>query len=198
MSPWCRPKLAFLSSNLCPITSPHLRLLKLQSCSPLKLSFVDKFIKSSFRQGRERSFSTPSFTKERIFPPEILFVRGKPLPVKTEKNYQYPNRLLSYVMVHLGPVDATILTQTGVEFLDCVATPHIIVTNRLSFADSEEQFESFTDWIASDIFSILHNDLSNFYKFVYVSLLNVVLYAWELVCWLAHRSYDVATNLVIV
>lgn len=47
---------------------------------PLKLSFQDKFMKMSSRQGRERSPSTSSF-QERTFSPQSLFLRGDSHPV---------------------------------------------------------------------------------------------------------------------
>ncbi|KAF3501980.1 hypothetical protein F2Q69_00044337 [Brassica cretica] len=126
--------LAILLSRKCSVSSPNPSLLKLQTNSPLKLSFMDKFKQISSRQGRERSSSTSSF-QERIFPPQSLFVRGDPHPVfKTGNIYQYLNRLLSYVKVRLGPVDATTFIPKGVEVLDGVATSHVIVTNR-SFAN---------------------------------------------------------------
>ncbi|CAN7033586.1 unnamed protein product, partial [Brassica oleracea var. botrytis] len=96
--------------------------LKASNKQSFKLSFMDKFKQISSRQGRERSSSTSSF-QERIFPPQSLFVRGDPHPVfKTGNIYQYLNRLLSYVKVRLGPVDATTFIPKGVEVLDGVAT----------------------------------------------------------------------------
>ncbi|KAH0850445.1 hypothetical protein HID58_095492 [Brassica napus] len=68
--------------------------------------------------GRERSSSPSSFSQERIFPPQSLLLRGDLLPVlKIRKIYLYPSRLLSYVKVRLGPVDATILIGLRVEVL---------------------------------------------------------------------------------
>ncbi|CAF1926690.1 BnaC05g14390D [Brassica napus] len=176
-----------------------LRLLKLQSSSPINLSFVGKFIKTSSRQGRERSSSPFSFSQERIFPPQSLLLRGDLLPVlKIQKIYLYPSRLLSYVKVRWGPVDATILIGSRVEAWDSVATSHVTVTNRSLFAEFEVRYQSLIDRIASGNFDILHNALSNFHKFVSLSLFYVSLYAWELACWLAHRVlYDDAFNLVI-
>lgn len=101
MSPWCRPKLAISISRVCSVSSPNLRLLKLQSCSPLKLSFADKFIKSSSRQDRERSLSTSSFLEERTFPPPLLSMRDCYIPIaKSEK-------LFNSFTVLLSRVDAT-------------------------------------------------------------------------------------------
>ncbi|CAN6908552.1 unnamed protein product [Brassica oleracea] len=90
-------------------------------------------------KGRERSFSTSSFSKERFFPPISLCIRGDPLPVfKTRKIYQCPSRLLSCVKVRLGPVDAMILILMRFEVLDGAATSYAIVTNRSLFEDFEE------------------------------------------------------------
>ncbi|KAG2273004.1 hypothetical protein Bca52824_067559 [Brassica carinata] len=111
--------------------------LKLVSNSPVTLTILVKFIQTSSRQGRERSLSTSSFSKERIVPSKSLFTRGDPLPVLTGKSYQFPNRLLSYVMVHLGPVDTTTLSPMRVEVLEGVATSYAIVTNRVLLEDLE-------------------------------------------------------------
>ena len=118
--------------------------------------------------------------------------------LKIRKIYLYPSRLLSYVKVRLGPVDATILIGLRVEVWDSVATSHVTVTNRSLFAEFEVRHQSLIDRIASGNFDILHNALSNFHKFVSLSLFYVGLYAWELACWFAHRVlYDDAFNLVI-
>ncbi|WZZ74839.1 hypothetical protein YC2023_086209 [Brassica napus] len=148
--------------------------------------------------GRERS-SSPSSSQERIFPPQSLLLRGDLLPVlKIWKIYLYPSHLLSYVKVRLGPVDATILIGLRVEVWDSVATSHVTVTNRSLFAEFEVRHQSLIDRIASGNFDILHNALSNFHKFVSLSLFYVGLYAWELACWLEHRVlYNDAFNLVI-
>ena len=71
--------------------------------SPVALTIMVKFTQTSSRQNRERSFSTSSFSKERIVPPKSFFVRGDQFPVnKTGQSCQFPNRLLSCVKVHLG------------------------------------------------------------------------------------------------
>ncbi|KAF3563551.1 hypothetical protein DY000_02018966 [Brassica cretica] len=123
-------KYMFVDSQQCSTPSSNLRLLKLGRNSPFKSSFEDEFNQISSRQGRERSFSTSSFSKERFFPPISLCIRGDPLPVfKTRKIYQCPSRLLSCVKVRLGPVDATILILMRVEVLDGAAMSYAIVTN---------------------------------------------------------------------
>lgn len=161
MSRACQPKLASLSSSQCFVSSSTLRLLKLQSSSPINLSFVDKFIKTSSRQGRERSSSPFSFSQERIISPKFLLLSGDLLQVlKIRKIYLYPSRLLSYVKVRLGPVDATILIGLRVEVWDSVATSHVTLTNRSLFAEFEVRYQSLIDWIASGNFDILHNALS--------------------------------------
>ncbi|CAF1920695.1 unnamed protein product [Brassica oleracea var. botrytis] len=100
-------------------------------------------------------------------------------------------------MVHLGSVDATILSQMRVEVLDGVATSHCFVTNR-SFEDFKVRFESFLDWIVSGNFDILHNVVSNFFKFVYLSLYSLELYVGVLAYRLARLGlYDDAFNIVI-
>ncbi|KAH0868619.1 hypothetical protein HID58_075641 [Brassica napus] len=164
--------------------------------SPFKSSFEDEFNQISSRQGRERSFSTSSFSKERFFPPISLCIRGDPLPVfKTRKIYQCPSRLLSCVKVRLGPVDAMILILMRFEVLDGAATSYAIVTNRSLFEDFEVRFNRIT----SGNFDIFHNILSNFYKFVSLSSYSIVLYVWGLVFCLAHRGlYDVVSTRVIV
>ncbi|KAF2533901.1 hypothetical protein F2Q70_00032786 [Brassica cretica] len=71
------------------ISSTNLRFPKLQINSSLNLSFLDKFFKNSSRQGRERSSSTSSFSRERYFSSQSLFVRGDTLPVfKTDFKVQ--------------------------------------------------------------------------------------------------------------
>ncbi|CAN6865725.1 unnamed protein product, partial [Brassica oleracea var. botrytis] len=105
----------------------------------------------------------------------------------------------SCVKVHLGPVDATILIQLRVEVLDSVATSLVCVTNRLLFEDLEVRFESLLVWIVSGNFNILHNILSNFFKFVSLSLYSLELYVGVSVYLLAHRGlYDVAISVVTV
>ncbi|KAL0679918.1 hypothetical protein Bca4012_007899 [Brassica carinata] len=69
-------------------------------------------------------------------------------------------------MVHLGPVDATILIQLRIRALGNVATSHVFVINRSLFEDLEVRFESFLDWIVSGNFDILHSILSKKIKFV--------------------------------
>ncbi|CAN6851503.1 unnamed protein product, partial [Brassica oleracea] len=169
---------------------------KLALVNPLNLTTMEKFIQTSSRSGRERSFSTSSFSQERIIPSKFLFVRGDLTPVtKTGKTYQFPSRLLSYVKVHLEPVDARTLVQMRVEVSDGVATSLDIVTNRLLFEDLEMWFELLLDWITSGNFCISHNVLSNFSKFMSLSLFTLELYVGVF----AHRGlYDVANSLVIV
>ncbi|KAH0928076.1 hypothetical protein HID58_020332 [Brassica napus] len=176
----------------CSASSSNLRLLKLDRNSPFKSSFEDEFNQISSRQGRERSFSMSSFSKERIIPPISLCIRGDPLPAfKTRKNYQFPSRLLSCVKVRLGPVDATTLIRMRVEVLDGAATSYAIVTNRSLFEDFEVRFNR----IASGNFNIFRNILSNFYKFVSLSSYSIVLYVWGLAFCFAHRGlYDVAST----
>ncbi|KAG2317309.1 hypothetical protein Bca52824_020431 [Brassica carinata] len=161
----------------------------------LKLSCVDKFKQTSSRQGRERSLSTSSFSKERIFPPTSLVVRGDHLQAsKTGKIYQLPSCLLSCVKVRMGPVDTTIFISMRVEVLDGVVTSHSIVTNRLLFEEFEVRCKSFVDWIASGNFDIFCNILSNFYKFVSLCLYFIKACIWILVSRLAHHGlYDDAT-----
>ncbi|KAF2556210.1 hypothetical protein F2Q68_00014905 [Brassica cretica] len=119
---------------------------KLAANSPVTSTSMAEFIQTSSRQGRERSFSTSSFSKERFSPPTSLFLRGDPPAVfKTRKIYQMPSRLLSYVMAHLGSVDAMIHIQLRIEALSSVATSHVFVTNRSLFEDLEVRFESFLD-----------------------------------------------------
>ncbi|CAN6899725.1 unnamed protein product [Brassica oleracea] len=179
------------TSSSSPLIHSKLALVNL-----LNLTTMEKFIQTSSCSGRERSFSTSSFSQERIIPSKFLFVRGDFTPVtKTGKTYQFPSRLLSYVNVHLEPVDATTLVQMRVEVLDGVATSLDIVTNRLLFEDLEMWFELLLDWITSGNFCISHNVLSNFSKFVSLSLFTLELYVGVF----AHRGmYDVANSLVIV
>jgi len=173
--------------------------LKLVSNSPVTLTILVKFIQTSSRQGRERSLSTSSFSKERIVPSKSLFTRGDPLPVLTGKSYQFPNRLLSYVMVHLGPVDTTTLSPMRVEVLEGVATSYAIVTNRVLLEDLEVRFESSLDLIVGGNFYIFHNVLSNFFKFVYLSLYSFELNVGVLFDQFAHRGlYDAVFILVTV
>lgn len=135
---------------------------KLVLTSPVTLISMVKFTQTSSRQGRERSFSIFSFSKERFILPKSLFVRGDTLPIfKTGKIYEFPNRLLFCVKARLGPVDATMLILMRVEVLASVETSHAIVTNRVLFVDFEVHFESFIDWIVCGIFDFLHNILSN-------------------------------------
>lgn len=111
---------------------------KLVLTSPVTLISMVKFTQTSSRQGRERSFSISSFSKERFISPKSLFVRGDTLPIfKTGKINEFPNRLLSCVKARLGPVDATMLILMRVEVLASVATSHAIVTNRVLFVDFE-------------------------------------------------------------
>ncbi|CAH8392686.1 unnamed protein product [Eruca vesicaria subsp. sativa] len=117
---------------------------------------------------------------------------------RSASSYSFALHRLFKNEVHLGSVDATIFISMRVEVLDGVATSHFIVTNRVLFAEFEVRCESLIDWIASGNFDILHNSLSIFYKFVYLSLFYDVSYFRKLVIWLAHRGvYDVASNLVI-
>ncbi|KAF8090872.1 hypothetical protein N665_0462s0009 [Sinapis alba] len=185
------------------LSTPSFHILekqKLVSGSPLNLIILEKFIKTSSRQGRERSFSTSFFSKKRIIPPTSLFVRGDTiLDFKTRKKYQLPSRLLSCVKVHLGPVDAAIFIWLRVEVLDGAATSQFIVTNRLLFEEFEVWFKSFLDWITSGNFDILHNSLSNLFKFVSLSMYSFEFYVLVSTFWFAHHDlYDVATIAVNV
>ncbi|KAF8109711.1 hypothetical protein N665_0093s0063 [Sinapis alba] len=184
------------------LRTPMIHILvrqKLDPNCPITSTNMVMVIQTSSRQGRERSFHSSSFLKERIHSPTSLFDRGDFPPVfKFRKNYQFPNRLLSYVMVHLGPVDATILSQMRVEVMDGVATSHCFVTNR-SFEDFEVRFEPFLVWIASGNFDIFYNVLSNFFKFVSLSLYSLELYVEVLAYRLIHRGlYDDVFSIVIV
>ncbi|KAG2264556.1 hypothetical protein Bca4012_078280 [Brassica carinata] len=194
-----RPKLSNSSSRQCSVPIPYMRFLKLTSFSLLNLSFFDKFVQNSSRRGRERSISTSSFSKERNYPLISLCLRGDSLPeLKTGKSYQFPSHLLSYVKVRLEPVDATIHIVMRVEVLDGVATSHVIVTNRSLLAEFEERCKSFIDWIVSGIFDFLLKALSNFLKFVSLSLYFIECYALDLAFSLAHLLIcDDATSFVI-
>ncbi|CAF2368517.1 unnamed protein product [Brassica oleracea var. botrytis] len=195
---WPEKEVLILSVIAFTTTSSSTPLIhsKLALVNLLNLTTMEKFIQTSSHSGRERSFSTSSFSQERIIPSKFLFVRGDLTPVtKTGKTYQFPSRLLSYVKVHLEPVDATTLVQMRVEVSDGVATSLDIVTNRLLFEDLEMWFELLLDWITSGNFCTFHNVLSNFSKFVSLSLFTLELY----VAVFAHRGlYDVANSLVIV
>ena len=103
-----RPQLVTSSSSQCSVSSPNLRLLKLKTNSPLKLSFTVKFHQPSSRQGRERSLSTSSFSKERIILQTSLFVRDRLIPIViSEKLFNSFTVLLSCLVVYTGPEDAT-------------------------------------------------------------------------------------------
>ncbi|KAL0790513.1 hypothetical protein Bca101_006759 [Brassica carinata] len=58
--------------------------------------------------------------------------------------------------------------------------------HRIESREFEVRYQSLIDRIASGNFDILHNALSNFHKFVSLSLFYVGLYSWELGCWLAY------------
>ena len=75
--------------------------------------------------------------------------------IKTgKKNYQFPNRLLTYVIVHFGPVDTTM----RIKVWDDVAMSHSTVTNHSLLAEIEMR----CNVIASGNFNFLYNVLSNF------------------------------------
>ncbi|KAF3579925.1 hypothetical protein DY000_02033722 [Brassica cretica] len=103
-----RPQLVTSTSSQCSVSSPNLRLLKLKTNSPLKLSFTVKFHQPSSRQGRERSLSTSSFSKERIILQTSLFVRDRLIPIAiSEKLFNSFTVLLSCLVVYMRPEDAT-------------------------------------------------------------------------------------------
>ncbi|CAG7874584.1 unnamed protein product [Brassica rapa] len=103
-----RPQLATSTPSQCSVSSPNLRLLKLETNSPLKLSFMVKFHQPSSRQGRERSLSTSSFSKERIILQTSLFVRDRLIPIAiSEKLFNPFTILLSCLEVCTGSEDAT-------------------------------------------------------------------------------------------
>lgn len=141
-----------------------------------------KFIQTSSRQDRERSFSTSFFPKKRIISPTSLLARGDTLlDFKTRIKNQIPSRLLSCVKVYLGPVDAATFFTRRVEVLDCAAISQVNVINRSLFQEFEVRFMSFIDRIVSGNFDILYNVLSNFVKFVSLSLYSVKFYVSDLV-----------------
>ncbi|KAH0886817.1 hypothetical protein HID58_062913, partial [Brassica napus] len=106
---------------------------------------------------------------------------------KTGKKYQIPSRLLSCVKFRLGPVDAVTLTWLRIEVLDSAATSQI---NSLKHG---------LNWIASGNFNILHNSLSNLFKFVSLSMYSFEFYVLVLTFWFArHGLYDVASIVVII
>ena len=83
--------------------------------------------------------------------------------------------------------------------MDGVATSHVIVTNRSLLAEFEERCKSFIDWIVSGIFDLLLKALSNFLKFVSLSLYFIEFYALDLAFSLAHLLIcDDATSFVIL
>ncbi|CAG7909623.1 unnamed protein product [Brassica rapa] len=89
-----------------------------------------------------------------------------------------------------------ILIQLRVEVLDSVSTLLVIVTNCSLFEDLEVQFESFVDLIVSGNFDILHNILSNFFKFVSLSLYSIEIFVGVLVYRLHRGLSHVAISLV--
>ncbi|KAG5396384.1 hypothetical protein IGI04_018198 [Brassica rapa subsp. trilocularis] len=89
-----RPQLATSTPSQCSVSSPNLRLLKLETNSPLKLSFMVKFHQPSSRQGRERSLSTSSFSKERIILQTSLFVRDRLIPIAISEKLFNPFTIL--------------------------------------------------------------------------------------------------------
>ena len=190
-----KPLIAISTTSISTSSFHSLELQKLVSVSPLNSTTLEKFIQTSSHQGRERSFSTSSFSRKRISPPTSLFVRGDHILLfKTGETYQLPSRLLSCVKVRLGPVDASAFICLRVEALDGAATSQINVTNGSLFEDFEVWFKSFIDYITSGNFDILHNTLSNLFKFVSLSLYSFEFYVLGLTFWIAHRGlYDVAT-----
>ncbi|KAH0899133.1 hypothetical protein HID58_048701, partial [Brassica napus] len=124
---------------------------------PFTVAKPESFVGHSFRH------SAKSRPREIVIP--FLLLTGENLsttvppvnllPVlKIRKIYLYPSYLLSYVKVHLGPVDATILIGLRVEVWDSVATSHVTVTNRSLFSEFEVRYQSLIDRIASGNFDI--------------------------------------------
>ena len=83
--------------------------------------------------------------------------------------------------------------------MDGVATSYAIVTNRVLLEDLELRFESSLDLIVGGNLYIFHNALSNFFKFVSLSLYSLELNVGVLFDQFAHRGlYDVVFILVMV
>ena len=110
----------------------------------------------------ESPSSLPSKLVRNIIP-KFFFIRDFFFGVPNRKNYQLE-------MDHLEMVDTTTFFQWESYVLDGVATSHGIVTNYVLFEDLEVRFKYFLDWTLRGHFYIFHNVLSNFFKFVSLSL----------------------------
>ncbi|KAH0914553.1 hypothetical protein HID58_028999 [Brassica napus] len=114
----------------------------------------------------------------------------KPLchPIVTLPISSFPPDDLNYagdVKVHLRSVDAMILIEVRIEVVDGVVTSQVIVICYL------KNLKCGLNLIAGDNFKIFHGILSNFHKFVSISLFIVDLFVWYLVFMLTHRVlYD--------
>ncbi|WZZ53991.1 hypothetical protein YC2023_054098 [Brassica napus] len=169
------PKSAIQISRQCSVLPSKLRFVQLEVNNPVKLSLVDRFIQTSSREGRERSFHTSSSSKERSpLRPNSLYSRDDPFPVsKTGKSYSFPNRLLSYRMVHLGPVDTTTSITMIVEVLEHVSKSRVTVAI-LKFRRLEGRSNFFMIVFACGTFVNPFNVISSSVKLVSLSIYRCV------------------------
>lgn len=160
---------------------------------------MDRFIQTSSREGRERSFHTSSFSKERsLLPPISLYYRGDPSPVrKTSEVYSSPNRLLSYAMVHLGPVDATTSITMMVEVLEHVSKPQANVAI-VKFGRLEGRCSFFMIVLACGTFVNPFNTISSFGKLVSLSIYCYVCLMLVLVVRMVHRGLSDDTFIIVM
>ena len=193
------PKSAIQISRQCSVLPSKLRFVQLEVNNPVKLSLVDRFIQTSSREGRERSFHTSSSSKERSpLRPNSLYSRDDPFPVsKTGKSYSFPNRLLSYRMVHLGPVDTTTSITMIVEVLEHVSKSRVTVAI-LKFRRLEGRSNFFMIVFACGTFVNTFNVISSSVKLVSLSIYRCVGLMLVLVVCMVHRGLSDNSSIIVI
>ena len=168
----------------------------LEDCSPLAL--IEKSNQTSSCRGHERSFhSFILFVEVNLSIKTPLHKRYFSLGFKAKEYYSFPSRLISCVMIRLGPEDTTRIIQMRLEVLELSMSRF-----RVTISESEH-FEGRCIYsmsvLACGTFEINFDFLSNLIKFVSLSLFYAELCIWDLAhCFAHHVMYDVASTLVIV
>ena len=161
---------------------------KLEDCSPLVFSLLKRLIKFPHAKDHERSF------------PHVLLLLGENLTIKTPLHERYsslgskaneyccfPYRLLSCVMVRLGPKDTTRLIPMRPEVLEHSTSRHTVTIFK---SERFKERSNFFIWLlAGGTFETNLDILSNLFKFVSLSL---HCFAFDFPKKTAHHLFDVA------
>ncbi|KAL0866570.1 hypothetical protein Bca101_045688 [Brassica carinata] len=159
--------------------------LMLEDCSPVAL--IEKADQTSSCRGIERSYpSFLLFVEVNLSTKIPLYERHFSLGFKAKEYCHFPNRLLSCVMVCLGPEDTTRLIPMRFEVLELSTSRYTVTISEFGNFNWHSKYSM--SLLASGTFEIISDFLSNLFKFVSLSLFCLAL---KFLKRIAHHMFDV-------